>query len=220
MSGRSNPDEASGDIQKDNIKDTSESKKNIYDRIREFSTLDGATLLQVDSTVIVGVLFFLTLTSFFDTEEGEGRLIAVTLTISAVGPFSLSAMLVLWANRPMHTEIWSHFIKKKSKEKDYKRMANFSRLAVVATELGFGYLLFVLGTIYFTAAAYDDRDIQNATYYCGKDPERYGINKTDVWQCSMFSESDNAKRCLRNSTQFDRSLSECHEFIPPTNEGA
>ena len=43
----------------------------------------------------------------------------------------------------------------------------------------------------------------------------FGINETDIWRCSMFSENSLAEQCAKNPSQFNKSLSECHEFIPP-----
>ena len=52
----SNPDGANGNYQEDNNTDKTESREGTYQRLRRFSTLDGATILQVDATVIVLVL--------------------------------------------------------------------------------------------------------------------------------------------------------------------
>jgi hypothetical protein len=61
------------------MKENEESINDMIDRVRKFATIDGATLLQVDATAIVGVLFFLTLTTFveFGSEEEARANIAI-----------------------------------------------------------------------------------------------------------------------------------------------
>ena len=63
-------------------------------RIKEESikavTFDGKTLLQVDATSIVGVLFFLSLFP----EEGPARAFIGTFTATIVIPFAISAMAI------------------------------------------------------------------------------------------------------------------------------
>jgi hypothetical protein len=231
MSGSSNnPDEAHGNLQEDTSKDKTVTKRDIYDSLRKFSTLNGTTIIQVDATVIVGVLFFLTLTSFFEAEEGEAKVALGAMTIAIVFPFSASAVLVLWANEFLQNEILSFLqagigpllFKKRQgaqprpvNEKNFKSMARYSSLANLACFLGFAYLLFALGVIAFQAWYFRDSAAQD----CGEDPERFGINETDIWQY-MFNDNALAEQCVKNSTQFHMSLSECHKFIHPVNEGA
>ncbi|MGH9978277.1 MAG: hypothetical protein ACRD8Z_20965, partial [Nitrososphaeraceae archaeon] len=71
--------------------------------------------LQVDATVITGELFFLTLTSLLDTMPtgGEARFTTVLLTMAIITPFSESAILVLWKNLSIQSEIRSHLYLKK-----------------------------------------------------------------------------------------------------------
>jgi hypothetical protein len=214
-----NPDESPSSLQNDNITDKAESKTGIYDRLRKISTLDAATILQVDATVIVGVLFFLTLTTFLGSEERQARSLAVSLTIIAVLPFSASAMLLLWTFSTLRLEVTSFFLGKKGprllEKKDYKKIVRYSRNAVDITLTGFGYLLVVLIVVWLQTDF--GHNIQTAEQDCGVDPERFGINESDIWQCSMFTKNSLAERCTINPSQFDKSLSECHEFIPPSD---
>jgi hypothetical protein len=64
--------------------------------------------LQVDATMIIGVLFFLTLTSFLGAasyQSVEGKLTPIVMTIGAVFPFSVSAISVLLASRNAATNL-------------------------------------------------------------------------------------------------------------------
>ena len=213
MSDRSNPDKTNGNHQKDNITNMSESNKDIYQHFR----IDSKALIQVDATVIVGVLFFLTLTSFLGAEEEEATQHAVNLTILVVFPFSMSAIFLLWdyLKTRYNLLLW---------EKPGSRWASqwrlFSNVAPqfggVSTMLGFAYLIYALFSFGYQAQV--GPDISATAQDCGEHPKRFGIiNKTDIWQGSMFGQDTLAGQCVENLSQFNIPKSECHEFIPPTN---
>lgn len=82
-----------------------ESKNGLSERLRRFTTLDGADIIQVDAAVIVGVLIFLTLTSFLEGSEEISKLYITLTTSVIVLPFSMSAMTVLLLN------FWLHHIR-------------------------------------------------------------------------------------------------------------
>ncbi len=75
------------------------STKNIYERFVEFSKLNGATILQVDATVIVGALFFLTLSSFLGATEVNAKIANLNLALmtgAAILPLSASGVIILY----------------------------------------------------------------------------------------------------------------------------
>src|SRR5919107_3858881 len=76
------------------------SKDEKIGRINRFVlTVDDQTLLQVNTSVTLGVLFFLTLFSFSDiTSEEEGRAYFVFFTLLIVVPFGVSSMIIVHSN--------------------------------------------------------------------------------------------------------------------------
>jgi hypothetical protein len=112
--------------------------------------LDGKTILQVDATVIIGVFFFLSLTSFLQvgSQEGIAKVIIVTMTSIIVLPFSLSAISVVRAGRAVQRDIMYHFLFVKHprtlRGDIHYIMAKASKRAFLYTAAGFGYLLLVL----------------------------------------------------------------------------
>jgi hypothetical protein len=135
-----NPDKAHGNHQEDNITNKTEAKKDIYERLRAFSILDDRTILQVDATVIVGVLFFLTLTSLLGSEEETAKMLAVITTLITILPFSLSAMFSLWTYCHLHLRIRLRaFVLMRPirlEKLDYRKLERGSQYAVFLLFLG------------------------------------------------------------------------------------
>jgi hypothetical protein len=118
------------------------------------SAIDSKTLLQVDATATVGILFFLSLSIVF--VEG-GPITNITLLLL---PFSLSAVLILrgfWFIRP-------------NERIPYAR---------TLTTSGFFLLLVIM-----FVQALTDQYIPPTAQKCAENPEKYGINQTALWQCS------------------------------------
>jgi hypothetical protein len=174
----------------------------------------------VDATMIVGVLFFLTLTSLVETGlEGEmgAKLGIVILTATVVVPFSISAITSLQINANLRFDLLSQ-----REDESFHRMIGkrYQDKPVRFAISGFGYLITVLFFIALSPFLPSHQLIpilSNPAQQCGVEPERFGINETDIWQCSMFSENSLAGQCVIKPSRFNMSLSECHEFIAPSD---
>lgn len=101
--------------------------------------LEDKDILQIDATVIAGVLILLTLSfGISDTTSGDSgdvtakKIIKGTIIISIIGPFSFSAMLVI-------EEILSPNPRRKPGH----------RTALRAMQIGFGYV--IAGIFIFSA---------------------------------------------------------------------
>jgi low temperature requirement protein LtrA len=180
--------------------------------------LDNRTILQANATVIVGVLFFLTLTSFveFGSEE-VGRVIVRILTTIIVVPFGVSAvMLVIIDIRPL-SETFSKILETKRdiaiSEWEYKWKMRMLKWARKSSVVGFAYLItVVLFFLYFAIAATYEESVAEE---CGRDPARFGVNQTHLWQCSMFSEGSLSEQCAKDPQRFHVNKTECSKFVPP-----
>src|ERR671914_70853 len=134
-------------------------------RINRFVlTVDDKTLLQVNTSVTLGVLFFLTLFSFSDiTSEEEGRAYFVFFTLLIVVPFGVSSMIIVHSNiSRLH-----------SYSKPWRRL----RVAGYFTFFGFLYLMLVLILVF--ADTLDDLYSKSTEEECAEHPERFGLNETE-----------------------------------------
>jgi hypothetical protein len=168
-------------------------------RIDNNTTLDkdttfGRTLVQVDSTVIVGVLFFLTLYSYLGfLPEYVGRSIIGILTLTAIIPFVTSAFFVI-------------------------REDKASTIAKSFTKYGFVYLavnLIATITLPFFADLIPVINIlPSQAEKCVKEPSRFNV--THIWQCSMFDGGTLAEKCSAYPGRYDKdNESQCSSLIPP-----
>ena len=124
---------------------------------------ERATILQVDASMIVGVLFFLTLTSFIIIPGGKlfeafGKALVGIVTLSIVIPFIASALIIM----------------------GFKNL----KVAKWATAVGFVYLALNLSTIVILNF-YGIMPAKSAEERCAKNPGYYNV--THPWQCSKFS---------------------------------
>jgi hypothetical protein len=55
---------------------------------------------------------------------------------------------------------------------------------------------------------------------CAENPTQFGVNKTILWRCSMFSNGGLAERCIKDPSHFGRNLTECSKLIPPSVDGS
>jgi hypothetical protein len=160
-------------------------------------TTFGRTLLQVDSTVIVGVLFFLTLNSYLGfLPQNVGRSIIGFLTLSAIIPFVTSVFLIISNER--------------------------SNWAIRFTKYGFVYLavnlMATLALPFFAGIIPTLPVLPSAAEECVQEPGK--LNLTHRWQCSMFSGSTLAEQCWNYPGRFGFSretISQCSSLIPPSN---
>ena len=172
-----------------------ESKNKINKHVKDILTnpseiLDNSAILQADATVIVGVLFFLTLTSFIELGSEEVWKVNITsATTIIVVPFSVSAMMILISSVYHLPETFSQILKRNGDinidERTYGIKVRMSRWARILPLFGFGYLIGVvlLFLIYAIVATYDESIAEE----CGSNPTRFGVNQTHLWQCSMFT---------------------------------
>jgi ABC-type uncharacterized transport system permease subunit len=153
--------------------------KDICERIMQFSKLDGATILQVDATVIVGTLFFLTLSSFLGGTEAHAeraRLNLSLITGAAILPLSASGAIILLSEYRLKKRLGRQLTgpSRPLTEKDYRKMGTENRFAVFLTFVGFVYLIGAMSTvIYF---AFVETTVPTWSEKCGENPEQYGVN--------------------------------------------
>jgi hypothetical protein len=99
-------------------------------------TLEDKDIIQVDATVIIGVMILLTLSIGFDTSinsqnENITRLI---ITLAIIAPFTASAVLAIMTNL------------------SNKYTEQFKKTSIIIMAVGFGYLIFVIAA--FMASIY------------------------------------------------------------------
>jgi hypothetical protein len=152
---------------------------------------ERTTILQVDATMSAGVLFFLTLTSFIARgTEPSGRVFTVALTLIAIVPFVVSAILII--------------------------RGRTLRMAKNFTGGGFIYLVAVLIMIVLLNVIPAATPVIPVEEQCAKNPGMFNLTN-NVWQCSKFSPGSLAEKCALNPKDFNTTKSECSKLIPPPN---
>ena len=109
----------------------------LYWNIRFILTLDDKDIIQVDATVIIGVMILLTLSIGFDTSINTQKYASITrllITLAIIAPFTASAVLAISTNL---TDKYTEQLKKAS---------------ILIMAVGFGYLIFVIAA--FMASIY------------------------------------------------------------------
>ena len=100
-------------------------------------TLEDKDIIQVDATVIIGVMILLTLSIGFDSSinaQKEENLTRLLITLAIIAPFTASAVLAILTNlTSMYTE-------------------QLKRTSILIMAVGFGYLIFVIAA--FMASLY------------------------------------------------------------------
>jgi len=100
-------------------------------------TLEDKDIIQVDATVIIGVMILLTLSIGFDSSinaQKEENLTRLMITLAIIAPFTTSAVLAILTNlTSMYTE-------------------QLKRTSILIMAVGFGYLIFVIAA--FMASLY------------------------------------------------------------------
>jgi len=100
-------------------------------------TLEDRDIIQVDATVIIGVMILLTLSIGFDSSinaQKEENLTRLMITLAIIAPFTASAVLAILTNL---TSNYTEQLKKTS---------------ILIMVVGFGYLIFVIAA--FMASLY------------------------------------------------------------------
>jgi hypothetical protein len=164
------------------------------------TALDGKTLVQVDATVIVGILFFLTLNSYLGfLPEYVGRSIIGILTLTAIIPFVTSAF----------------FITRKTNSSNSDSMD----IARKFTMYGFVYLALNLSatiTLPFFADLIPVIDIfPSQAERCVKAPSDFNVSY--IWQCSLFDGGTLAEKCAAYPGRYNLSNEkQCSSLIAPS----
>lgn len=100
-------------------------------------TLEDKDIIQVDATVIIGVMILLTLSIGFDSSinaQKEENLTRLLITLAIIAPFTASAVLAILTNLTS------------------KYTAQLKRTSILIMAVGFGYLIFVIAA--FMASLY------------------------------------------------------------------
>ncbi|MDW0275092.1 MAG: hypothetical protein QN717_04320 [Nitrososphaeraceae archaeon] len=100
-------------------------------------TLEDKDIIQVDATVIIGVMILLTLSIGFDSSinvQKEENLTRLLITLAIIAPFTASAVLAILTNlMSKYTE-------------------QLKKTSILIMAVGFGYLIFVIAA--FMASLY------------------------------------------------------------------
>ena len=100
-------------------------------------TLEDKDIIQVDATVIIGVMILLTLSMGFDSSinaQKEENLTRLLITLAIIAPFTASAVLAILTNLTS------------------KYTEQLKRTSILIMAVGFGYLIFVIAA--FMASLY------------------------------------------------------------------
>jgi uncharacterized protein YbjT (DUF2867 family) len=100
-------------------------------------TLEDKDIIQVDATVIIGVMILLTLSIGFDScinAQKEENLTRLLITLAIIAPFTASAVLAILTNLTS------------------KYTEQLKRTSILIMAVGFGYLIFVIAA--FMASLY------------------------------------------------------------------
>jgi len=100
-------------------------------------TLEDKDIIQVDATVIIGVMILLTLSIGFDSSinaQKEENLTRLLITLAIIAPFTASAVLAILTNLTS------------------KYTERLKRTSILIMAVGFGYLIFVIAA--FMASLY------------------------------------------------------------------
>jgi len=100
-------------------------------------TLEDKDIIQVDATVIIGVMILLTLSIGFDSSinaQKEENLTRLLITLAIIAPFTALAVLAILTNLTS------------------KYTEQLKRTSILIMAVGFGYLIFVIAA--FMASLY------------------------------------------------------------------
>lgn len=92
-------------------------------------TLEDKDIIQVDATVIIGVMILLTLSIGFDSSinsQKDENITRLIITLAIIAPFTASAVLAIMTNLSS------------------KYAEQFKKISIIIMAIGFGYLIFVI----------------------------------------------------------------------------
>jgi hypothetical protein len=163
-----------------------------------FAALDAGTILQVDATALLGILFFLTLSG---SGQWLGRFEGAFLTLFAAYPFATSAAMIMISN---YVRLEGPHIN------PIQRSMLAPQMSGLITAFGLVLLVVILAYIYSGV------DRADSALECAESPKKFGINITHPWACSMFAKGSLAEQCANDPSRFHmNSTSQCSKFIPP-----
>ena len=186
--------------------------------------IDGRTLLQVNATVIIGVLFSLTISSIVGgTSERDAVFTSALFTTLTAAPFGTSAIMIMYANslqqqsRPLSpVYIFQRNPRYGTKEERSRRIDFSLLIAETITTAGFLYIVITVCLIFVLAL--DQNYETPITEQCAQDPQRFGVNGSALWLCSMFHQDSLAELCTSDPVRFGVNISKCYKFIPPLSQ--
>ena len=182
-------------LDSDKEPESNENGLGIISKLKDGS-LDASTLIQVNATIMIGVVFFVSISSALSLETVEGgSFVLVLVSVTIILPFAVSAILIIIQKRA-------------------------SRIAWGFT--AFGFALLFLALLYISLIEFDTGftrlEPTITGFQCAANPSEYGINESYLWKCSMFTPGSLAEACAIAPYNFNMELSECHKFIPPSTE--
>lgn len=176
------------------------------------SKFDDGTILQVDATIITGVLFFLTLTSIAPVlPELYNRFIITIITAFIIIPFAISATMIL-SEAAVQTSLFfriSPLLLRIIKEQ--------SKYANHLTFMGFLYLIVVIGVIVFVNIPPLNDPLSNlippsVAEVCEENIGLFNVN--DSTDCRKFIPGSLAEECVRNTEPLNvKYVGQCSKFI-------
>jgi hypothetical protein len=163
--------------------------------------IDKKTLLQVDASMVVGVLFILTLSGFISGSEITGRFLTGYFTILIIAPFVISAFMILYTT---------------SRGELGELIVAVARGITAAGFLIFGGYLGLITALQTLPTIPPMPFAEDVEQLCAKSPETFNVT-ADPWKCSKFSGASLAEKCAKNPEFFDATRSDCADFIPPSS---
>jgi len=152
--------------------------------------ISRSVLLQVNATVIAGVLIFLTVSSLGEVTTYLTALLAATIVI----PFSVSSIIIIKEN--------------KLSLPNYKFLSNYKR---TLSAFGFVYLAIVIVFLAYNQVSPIIFNINTPAEKCAIDPKSYNI--THAADCSKFTPRSLAEKCALDPGRFHVALKQCASFI-------
>jgi hypothetical protein len=112
--------------------------------------------------------------------------------------------------------VFNKYLKNVTDERRTKRAWFALGVAKILTSAGFLYIIFTVGIIFILTL--ESTYGPSIAERCVEDPKKYGMNDSQLWQCSMFYEGSLAEECTLEAQRLDLNTSNCYRFIPSGNE--
>jgi hypothetical protein len=164
-------------------------------KVGQIKLIDEKTLLQVNASMVIGVLFVLTLSSFITGTGYAAEPFLGIITAYTAVPFAASSFLLLWPVKNTY----------------------IAGLLTCFGFLAFGIVVVVVGISPGYTSEADQPVRSDIERRCAMNPERYNLTD-DPWKCSEFTDGSLAKRCVSDYKKFNQtSLRNCSKFIPQSS---